>query len=248
MGHSSSITVRSRDLIVPSTWEGSGDEIHDNDLHAREHGLRGRLVSGSGMVALVCAALKDARSLLAPQHFSWRFESPIYCGDVCEIEARGTDPAMVRISRDGLPCGGGTISWVADTAGKKKPEEFDGRAGGRTLTDGDVELFGWWMHSPLPHTPEGTVPWPLVVLISSGAVGRYPIARGGSSLVLRSYEWWFIKEAGVGETLEIFVHGVRDRPSQSRPGRRTWVGGVAVQTAEGDLVADSEWVMVYENG
>ena len=154
--------VHDRDFIVNSIWEGTGDELHYNDIYARKTEFGGRVLSGLALTCLASAHHSAATKWSPPGRLDLSFDSVVLANDEIGIRQSGT-PAETSID---VMVGDRRVLKMVFTPEENVPPapSTPSRVSkGRTLTVGDREVFDWWLSSSLPSlqlAKPGIVPWP----------------------------------------------------------------------------------------
>ncbi len=244
--------INDRDFIVNSIWEGTGDELHYNDIYARRTEFGGRVLSGLALTCLASAHHSAATNWAPPARLDLSFESVVLANDDIVVRQSDMPPEtsvdVMTEERRALH-----MVFTSEEINSPTPSAPTRTSKGRTLTVGDREVFDWWLSQSLPGlqlAEPGIVPWPLVASAVSGAISRIGLVQQPhSSLVNRSNCWRFFRSAEIGETIHAEIHSPSERLSRSKQGWGIWSGTVrTVSDSENDVIAATDWICLFAIG
>lgn len=240
--------VSDRDFLIGSVWEGTGEEIHVNRHFAGQSEFGGRILSGiSGM--LVTIASFDAELLRnCPSRLEWAFNGAILEKDLIEVTGAGNENRFLvegraKGSPTERPTSAGALEFgelldVGTVAGTSTR--------GRTFTPADIELYRSWL-GPKEGPLDPLVPWPLIVLLASGLVGRSGYLGAHEMTLNRGYKWAFAGLPEVGDTLHCVYGPIQRRVSSTRPDLTVGRYDVAVvSSVTGRIFAKIDWTVMFK--
>ena len=97
--------VHDRDFIVNSIWEGTGDELHYNDIYARKTEFGGRVLSGLALTCLASAHHSAATKWSPPGRLDLSFDSVVLANDEIGIRQSGTPARNIDRCHGRRPAG-----------------------------------------------------------------------------------------------------------------------------------------------
>ncbi|WP_433477431.1 hypothetical protein ACQPZP_10455 [Spirillospora sp. CA-142024] len=256
-------TTGERDFLIPAVWEGTGDELHTNRLVAAASDFGGRIMSGIATMTLAVARLDGADLGAPPACLEWDFAGPVREGEKVRVDgSRAGGDLTVATSVGGATTGTGVLRAApADPAAAADPPAPgdppapaggpDGtRSRGWTITAADLELFADWIGDGREDGRDGgsgPVPWPLLILVTSGLMGRDRLFGDAPSgqVLNRWMRWRFASMPVTGETVHCVLRSHTSRRSRTRPGDQ--VSRIVLDTRSADdgrALTEIEWVVL----
>uniref|UniRef100_UPI003F49146B hypothetical protein n=1 Tax=Actinomadura sp. CA-154981 TaxID=3240037 RepID=UPI003F49146B len=241
-------TTDERDFLIPAVWEGTGDELHTNRLVAAASDFGGRIMSGIATMTLAVVRLSGADLGTPPGCLEWDFAGPVREGEKVRVDASREDGALhVATSVGGTTTGTGVLR--AASADRPAPTGGPGRGRSRgwTITAADLDLFADWIGGGRRAGGSGPVPWPLLVLVTSGLLGRDRLFGDAPSgqVLNRWMRWRFASMPAIGETVHCVLRSHTSRPSRRWPG--TQVSHLVLDTCSADdgrALTEIDWVVL----
>ena len=248
-----SYRIHDRDFVLNSIWEGSGDELHYNEIYARNSDFGARILSGIALASLSVANRMGETGWSEPRQAKFSFESVVKSGDHIDILScckQGEDALEVVV--DGRRAM--RIVFGQETPPTPERSATYQKSKGRPLTAGDRQAVDWWISSAFPQVklaPPNIIPWPLLASAVSGLIGRMGIISVPHTLLVNRFnEWNFFRSVECGETLHAEIHEVIERDSVSKPGWGVWSSArvLVVSDTHNDIVGNSKWICMFKHG
>ncbi|MEV4678196.1 MULTISPECIES: MaoC/PaaZ C-terminal domain-containing protein [Actinomadura] len=244
-------TTGERDFLIPAVWEGTGDELHTNRLVAAASDFGGRIMSGIATMTLAVARLDGARLGAPPACLEWDFAGPVREGEKVRVDAsREGGDLTVATSVDGATTGTGVLRAAPAEAPAPAGGPDGARSRGWTITAADLELFADWIGAGGEDGRDGgsgPVPWPLLILVASGLMGRDRLFGDAPSgqVLNRWMRWRFASMPVTGETVHCVLRSRTSRRSKTRPG--DLVSRIVLDTRSADdgrALTEIDWVVL----
>jgi len=246
--------IQSLDLIVPEAWEGPSGEIHVNVISAATSSYGAPIVSGITSMILAVAELLDDGGAAPPAELTWSFDDALLTSERFSVDVSGdiADAAgmafAVRVGERRI--GQGTMRFGALDLADELHQPPTALSPGRTLLDGDRELYDWWLSRSCPQAspaPSGVVPWPMLVSLAGGLISKVEfVGIDHDDLLNRAMVWRFHRPVALGDTLRCHITTTTERISKSRPDMGVWTGAVLlVSQRDDDVVATVQWTLMF---
>lgn len=241
-------TTGERDFLIPAVWEGTGDELHTNRLVAAASDFGARIMSGIATMTLAVARLGGAGLGTPPACLEWDFAGPVREGEKVRVDAsRVGGDLKVATSVAGATTGTGVLRAAPGDPPAPAAGPDGVRSRGWTITAADIELFADWIGDRRDDGGSGPVPWPLLILVTSGLIGRDRLFGDvpTGQVLNRWMRWRFVSMPATGETVHCVLRSHTSRPSRTRPGDH--VSRIVLDTRSADdgrALADIDWVVL----
>ncbi|MCQ0016327.1 hypothetical protein [Actinomadura madurae] len=162
------------------------------------------------------------------------------------MDARRTDGELsVATSVGGTTTGTGVLRSAPNASRRPGDTSAGTRSRGWTITEADVELFADWIGGG--NGAGDPVPWPLLILLTSGLLGRDRLFAGKTvdQVLNRWMRWRFESMPTTGETVQCDLRSHTSRPSRTRAGYQ--VSRIVLDTRSADdgrSLTEIDWVVL----